>query len=74
MYDEVYNGMVEAGVAVKLVEPMWEDREGREMTKENAFGKKATHQLMHPVYVLFVDEVGCNTTQEGDGAGGGKKK
>ena len=71
MYDEVYNGMVEAGVAVKLDEPMWVDKEGVETTKDNSFGRKVTHQLIHPDYVLFVDEVGCNTSQEGDGARGG---
>jgi hypothetical protein len=42
--------------------------------KENAFGQQATRLLIHPEYVIFVDEVGCNTSQEGDGARGGKKK
>ena len=74
MYNEVYAGMVEAGVAVKLNEPIWVDKEGNETTKENAFGQKATHQLIHPDYVIFVDEVGCNTSQEGDGSRGGEKK
>jgi hypothetical protein len=74
MYDEVYEAMEHAGVAQKLPEPMWVD-ENQEITEEtNAFGRKATHLLIRPDYVVFVDEVGCNTSQEGDGARGGEKK
>ncbi len=31
-----------------------------------AFGRKATHLLTRPDYVVFVDEVGSNTSQERD--------
>lgn len=34
IYDEVYNGMAEAGAAVKLDELMWVEKEGRETTKK----------------------------------------
>ena len=75
MYDEVYEAMVDAGVAKKLEEPMWVDMEGNATDEENAFGKKkATHTLTRPDMVIFVDEVGCNTSQEGDGHVGGQKK
>jgi hypothetical protein len=74
MYDDVYDAMVEAGVAKKLDEPIWVNNEGIETDEKDAFGRKATHALCHPDYVVFVDEVGCNTSQEGDGAHGGKKR
>jgi hypothetical protein len=74
MYDEVYEAMVKAGVAEKLSEPMWVDEKQQATEEKNAFGQKATHLLLRPEYVVFVDEVGCNTSQEGDGARGGEKK
>jgi hypothetical protein len=74
MYNEVYDAMVKAGVVEKLVEPMWVDEMQQLTNKENAFGRKATHLLLCPHYVVFVDEVGCNTSQEGDGARGREKK
>jgi hypothetical protein len=74
MYDEVYEAMEHAGVAQKLPEPMWVDEKQQITEEANAFGRKATHLLIRPDYVVFVDEVGCNTSQEGDGARGGEKK
>jgi hypothetical protein len=66
--------MEKAGVAEKLSEPMWVDEKQLITEKENAFGQQATHLLIHPENVIFVDEVGCNTSQKGDGARGGEKK
>jgi hypothetical protein len=66
--------MEKAGVAEKLSEPMWVDEKQQIVEEENASGQKATHLVMHPKYIVFVDEVGCNTSQEGDGARGGEKK
>jgi hypothetical protein len=74
MYDEVYDAMEKAGVAKKLEEPMWLDKEGKESNQENAHGRKATHILTRPDMVVFVDEVGGDTSQEGDGAVGGQKR
>jgi hypothetical protein len=74
MYDEVYDAMVLAGVAIKLDAPIWVNQQGFETDEADAFGRKVTHMLMHPEYMLFVDEVGCNTSQEGDGAHGGERK
>ncbi len=74
MYDEVYDAMERAGVAEKLCEPMWVDEKQHAVDEENCFGRQATHLLLRPDYVVFVDEVGCNTSQEGDGARGGEKK
>jgi hypothetical protein len=66
--------METAGVAAKLSEPMWLNEKQQLTDEDNAFGQKATHLLMRPDYIVFVDEVGCNTSQEGDGARGGEKK
>jgi hypothetical protein len=54
---------------------MWVDVNGNACDEEQAFGsRKATHTLTRPDMVLFVDEVGCNTSQVGDGHVGGQKK
>ena len=34
---------------------------GNEVEETDAFGRKCTHHLTHPEYVIFVDEVGTNT-------------
>ncbi len=62
MYEEVYDAMVKAGVAEKLAEPMWVDDKQQLTNEENAFGQKATHLILRPDCVIFVDEVGCNTS------------
>jgi hypothetical protein len=74
MYDQVYDRMEYAGVAVRLEEPIWVDKNQQPASEENAFGRKVTHLLTRPDMVVFVDEVGSNTSQEGDGAIGGELK
>jgi hypothetical protein len=74
MYNEVYAAMVIAGVATELAEPIWVNKEQEETSEEEAFGRKVTHLLTRPDYVVFVDEVGSNLSQEGDGAVGGRGK
>jgi hypothetical protein len=74
MYDEVYEAMVNAKVATELAEPIWVNEKQEESNKNEKFGRKATHLLVKPDYVIFVDECGCNTSQEGDGAVGGERK
>jgi hypothetical protein len=71
MYDEVFSkAMVKSGVAEKLSEPLWVDEKQQATKEENAFGQNSTNLLLHPEYVVFVDEVGCNTR---DGARGGEE-
>jgi hypothetical protein len=74
MYDEVYEAMEKAGVARKLDEPIWVDKEGNETEESKAHGRRATHVLTRPDMVIFVDDVGGDTSQEGDGAIGGQKR
>jgi hypothetical protein len=68
MYDEVYKAMETAGVAVRLPHATWVNKNQEETTEDLAFGRKATYLLTRPDYVVFVDEVGSNTSQEGDRA------
>jgi hypothetical protein len=59
MYDEVYEAMVNAKVATELTEPIWVNEKQEESNKNEKFGRKATHLLVKPDYVIFVDECGC---------------
>jgi hypothetical protein len=40
--------------------------------EEEAFGCKSQYELIHPEWVLFVDECGSNTSQSKDGQVGGQ--
>ncbi len=61
MYENIYQIMVEAGVAEKLTKPI-----------ESDVGLPSRYNLIHPEYCLFVDETGCNTNQLNDGRVGGE--
>ena len=63
MYDDVYECMVECGVAIKLDRPTHEFQ-----------GDLATEYILkRPEMCLVVDEVGSNISQRGDGHVRGKK-
>ena len=73
MYHLVYDRMKEARILEALDEPVWMNREGEIfMSAIEALGMKVTHQVLHPEYMLFVDEVGNNTNMKEDGKFGGK--
>jgi hypothetical protein len=73
MYEEVYEAMVESGVASKFDEEQFLDSEGNIVEKEeDAFGRKTKYLLTRPEYVFFVDDVGDNTSQKNDGNVGGQ--
>ena len=57
MYSDVYECMVECGVATKL----------NEYSFEYPGDLKTKYHLKHPEMCLVVDEVGCNISQRGDG-------
>jgi hypothetical protein len=61
MYDNVYEAMVEAGVAEELPEPV-----------QLQSGRPTKYNLIRPECVVFVDETGCNTNQKDDGHVGGE--
>ena len=74
MYDLVYEAMNMAGVAEKLSEPEWQNQSGQKVSCESeATGEKVEYRILHPDYILHVDEVGNNTCQRDDGHKGGQK-
>ena len=73
MYLDVEKHMVAAGVAVKLDEPKWMDKEGKEVDELNSFGMKVETELTHPHCCLVMDETGGDTNMMNDSASGGKK-
>ena len=63
LYNDVYQCMVEAGVAKKL-----------DVASDQFPSKlKTTYQLIHPEMCLVVNEVGSNISQQWDGHIAGKK-
>ena len=61
MYQNIYEHMVEAGIAEYVEEAIQHDS-----------GLPTNYKLTHPEYLLFVDETGCNTNQLNDGKVGGE--
>jgi hypothetical protein len=67
MYDFIYENIVEKGL-----EEVWEtekmlDKEGNQVTnKEDMYGRPTKYNLTHPEKLIFVDEVGDNTSQAND--------
>jgi hypothetical protein len=61
MYENVYEAMVEAGIAEK-----------KEEAVQYETGRPSQYVLTKPEYLLFVDETGCNTNQLDDGHVGGE--
>jgi hypothetical protein len=72
MYNEVYNSLVTAGRAVKHDEPVWRSAVGDIVPKEITFECKSMFELIHPEWLVFVNEVGSNTSQTKDGNVGGQ--
>ena len=48
MYMHTYREMVEAGVAEQLPQPIWMDRNGKQVGEKDALGCMVTHKLCHP--------------------------
>jgi hypothetical protein len=60
------------GLAVAHPEPLWRNKKGEVVEEEEkAFGMQSKYELIHPDWLLFVDEVGSNTSQSKDGHVGG---
>jgi hypothetical protein len=73
MYDEIYKDFCCGGIAVEHPEPVWRNEAGEVVeSEEQAFGLKSKYELIHPDWLLFVDEVGSNTSQAKDGNVGGQ--
>ena len=59
--------MVQIKIALKLNEPVWQDSEGNDVDKGNAFGCKVSHRIIKPEYCIVGDETGGNLSMKGDG-------
>ena len=73
MYSHIIDELVGAGLAVKLDEPVWMDRDDNTCTEEEAFGCKVYHKILRPDLCFCGDEVGGNISMKGDGYVGGEK-
>ena len=74
MYDEVYNEMAKSGIAAKLERKILWNKAGKIVEhSEDAFGLPSEYALQHPAKLLFVDEVGSNTSTTKDGNISGEK-
>jgi hypothetical protein len=73
MYNDVYEGLWEAGIAEKLDEALWRDKDNNiVVTQGEAYRRKTEYSLLHTEYIVMVDEVGENISQKGDGNIGGQ--
>jgi hypothetical protein len=73
MYNEVHSHLVLSGLAVKLTEAVWQNQAWDVVSCEKeAMGLKSPYELIHPDWLVFVDEVVSNTSQAKDGAIGGQ--
>ena len=75
MYRGVYNTILDVKVAISMYESEYSfiNRSRREVnTEEETAGHQINHNLSHPQYVLFGDEVGTDTNQVDDGNNGGQ--
>ena len=75
-YREVYREMVKGGIAVRLDDKVFMSKEGREAVEENnanRLGLATRYKVVRPDRLLFVDEVGSNTSQTKDGNLGGER-
>ena len=73
MYEQVYKEMVAGGIAVELPNKEWLNKEGVVVLEEkDALGLQTKYNLIRPDRLLFVDEVGSNTSQTKDGNVGGR--
>jgi hypothetical protein len=74
MYEGVYEEMAERGIASKLDTKVWVDKKGSIVEHEaEGFGLPTQYLMQRPDKLLFVDEVGSNTSTTKDGNIGGEK-
>jgi hypothetical protein len=74
MYEEVYKQMVACGIASKVDRKVHVDKSGNIVEFEaDSYGLPTQYLMQRPDKVLFVDEVGSNTSTTKDGNIGGEK-
>lgn len=75
MYHKVYKEMVKGGIAVSLDDKVYMTKEGETVEENdvNRLGLATRYKVVRPDRLLFVDEVGSNTSQTKDGNVGGER-
>ncbi len=72
MYEHTYKEMVTSGVAEKLTDPIWMDKEGNDYDEEESFGCRVRYKLLHPDQCFIGNKLGNNISMKGDGHVGGR--
>jgi hypothetical protein len=73
MYNNLYGKLTEKGIAKELDEEVMLDKKGNiTENEEEQFGRKTKLLLTRPDMLMYVDEVGDNTSQSNDGNRSGK--
>jgi hypothetical protein len=73
MYEDVYERLYKAGIAEKLDEDIWRDKDNNIFVAQaEEYGRETQYSLLHPEYLVMVDKVGENISQKGDGNTGGQ--
>ena len=71
MYKHFGNEMEYAMVAKTLPGSVWMDSNGNTVNnKKGSFSCKVVHTVSHPIIILYIDEIGSDTSQKRDGAVG----
>ncbi len=74
MYNEMYEEMVKAGIAIKQTDEVCLNTDGEMNTNKNtATGLPTRYIMCKPDKLIFVDVVGSNTSRTKDGNVGGEK-
>ena len=73
MYREVYEEMVKGGIATKQPDEIFLNSNGDPTDENSASGLPTKYVMQHPEKLIFVDEVGSNTSTTKDGNVGGEK-
>ena len=58
MYQQIYEQMEDAGVAVKMAFSKWNNKKGEVTREEDSFGCMVTRKLTHPAICIVMDKVG----------------
>jgi hypothetical protein len=73
-FEDMYERLWEAGIAEKLDEAVWRDKyKNIVVAQGEVYGRKTQYSLLHPEYLVMVDEVEENISQKGDGNARGQK-
>ena len=68
MYNLLHKAINLAGVPEKSSEPEWQNEYSQKLSCESeATGENIEYKILHPNYILHVDEIGNNTYRRDNG-------